>query len=213
MKYFYLPRRNGFADTQLMYTLGVIDARVRPFIFLVRRWAKEFKITRHGRGDCFTNFQLSFIALSFLQNLNEPVIPTFNDMIQMMNTCGTKTKEDFKNQFFMFNLNQIQFQSKNSSTVFELFCQFLEYYGTFDFSSSAITLATAGKMEKPTSTPLYLDNLFDSEKACGDNISRSELKTLQIMMQETLGELETINLKSDGTDEWGLLWLLTHLKK
>lgn len=188
-----------------MYTLGVLDPRVRPFIFLVRRWGREFKITRHGRGDRFTNFQLTYIALSFLQNLTEPVIPTYNEMLEMM-------KHKSKNPLFILDLNQIQFQSKNACSVFELFCQFLEYYRSFDFKNRAISLRKTGAIDKWIATPLILDNLFDNDLLIGDNISETELHTMKIMMDEALSEFDNINLEPDGSENWGLLGLLMHLK-
>lgn len=196
-----------------MYALGVIDPRVRPFIFLVRRWAREFKITKHGPNDRFTNFQLSYVALSFLQNLTEPVLPTFSEMLHMMKTArGDDKSFDPMKQFYFIDLDHIHFQSKNTSSLFELFCQFLDYYRTFDFSKYIITLNTRGKIGKKLTQPLQLQNLFDSEATCAHNISEQELNTLKIMMEETLGELEHISLKPDGSDEWGILGLLLHLK-
>lgn len=195
-----------------MYVLGVLDARVRPFIFLVRRWAREFKITRHGPGDRFTNFQLSYISLSFLQNLQEPVIPTVDDMIKMMSAYGTGEQIDLKDQLFIFDLNRIQFESKNTSSIFELFYQFLEYYQSYDFQNRMVTLQKKGIIPKPRLTPLYIENIFDTEATVGDNISESEITTLKIMMRETLDELDNLELEPNGSDEWGLLGLLLHLK-
>lgn len=205
--------RTGFSDVQLMYALGVIDPRVRPFIFLVRRWAREFKITKHGPNDRFTNFQLSYVALSFLQNLKEPVLPTFSEMLEMMQTAhGNEKSYDPMKQFYFINLDHILFQSKNTSSLFELFCQFMDYYRTFDFSKYVITLNTRSKIEKTHTNPLQLLNLFNSEASLANNISEQELNTLKIMMEETLGELEHIRLKPDGSDEWGILGLILHLK-
>lgn len=196
-----------------MYALGVIDPRVRPFIFLVRRWAREFKITKHGPNDRFTNFQLSYVALSFLQNLKEPVLPTFSEIVQMMkNGHGNDESYDPMKQFYFIDLDHIPFQSKNTSSIFELFCQFMDYYRTFDFSKYMITLNTRGKIAKTHTESLHLQNIFNSEATLAGNISESELRTLQIMMEETLDELEHISQKPDGSDEWGILGLILHLK-
>lgn len=196
-----------------MYALGVLDARVRPFVFLVRRWAKEFKLTRHGPGDSLTNFQISYMALSFLQNLKEPVVPTFNDMIRMMKVCGTQDLDDFSNKAFIFDFDQIRFKSNNTSSIFELFCQFLEYYEPFNFEKYMITLKTTGKVLKEEARSLHLENMFRREAAWGDNVSQFEINTMKIMIRETLEELNHINLEPGSVDgDWGLLGLLTHLK-
>lgn len=196
-----------------MYALGVIDPRVRPFIFLIRRWAREFKITKHGPNDRFTNFQLSYVALSFLQNLKEPVLPTFSEMLHMMKAAHRNDESyDPMKQFYFINLDHIHFQSKNTNSLFELFCQFMDYYRTFDFSKYVITLNARGKIEKTHAQPLQLQNLFNADTTIAENISEQELQTLKIMMEETLGELEHISLKPDGSDEWGILGLILHLK-
>lgn len=197
-----------------MYSLGILDPRVRPFVFLARRWAKEFKLTRHGPGDYFTNFQISYMALSFLQNVEEPVIPTFDNMIQAMNANGTDKFEDFSKKSFIFDMNHIRFQSKNTDSIFDLFLQFLEYYEAFDFEKNMLSLSRVGKIAKIDSRSLHLENMFRKEAVWGDNVSRFECNTLQIMIRETLDELSQINLEPGGEDtDWGLLGLLTHLKR
>lgn len=206
--------RDGFLATEIMYALGMLDSRVRPFVFLVRRWAKEFKLTRHGPGDSMTNFQISYMALSFLQNLNEPVLPTFSEMIHILESYGTEKFDDFSNKSFIFDLNKIRFQSKNTSTIFELFRQFLEYYLNFDFDEYMITLREVGNFRKnDKGRALYLDNMFRPTAAWGDNVSRFEIDTFKIMIREAIDEVDQITLEpQENDDEWGILGLLTHLK-
>lgn len=192
----------------------MLDSRVRPFVFLVRRWAKEFKLTRHGPGDSMTNFQISYMALSFLQNVAEPVIPTFNDMIHILESYGTDKFDDFSNKSFIFDLNKIRYHSKNTSTIFELFRQFLEYYQDFDFDQYMITLREVGKFPKnDIGKALYLENMFRPAAVWGDNVSRFEIDTFKIMVREAIDEVDHINLEpQENDDEWGILGLLTHLK-
>lgn len=191
----------------------MLDSRVRPFVFLVRRWAKEFKLTRHGPGDSMTNFQISYMALSFLQNVAEPVIPTFDDMIHTLESYGTEKFDDFSNKSFIFDLNKIRFQSKNTSTIFELFRQFLEYYQDYDFDRYIITLRQVGKFPKKDARALYLENMFRPSAVWGDNVSRFEIDTVKVMIREAIDEIDHINLEpQENDDEWGILGLLTHLK-
>lgn len=206
--------RDGFLATELMYTLGVLDARVRPFVFLARRWAKEFKLTRHGPGESLTNFQISYMALSFLANLKEPVIPTFIDLIEMLNVrIETEKSIDYSNKAFLFDLSQIRFQSKNTSTIFQLFYQFLEYYESYDFTKYMVTLETTELIQKPEARPLHLENMFRKEGVWGDNVSQFEINTMKVMIREALDELNLIDLEPGGADgDWGLLGILSHLK-
>ncbi|XP_031637341.1 poly(A) RNA polymerase, mitochondrial-like [Contarinia nasturtii] len=202
----------GFHITEYMYTMGLMDHRIRPFIFLVRQWAKEFGLTNKRRYS-ITNFQLSYMCLSFLQQLKEPLIPTFEDVKLQMNKNQSENFTINKNNEFIFDFDRFKFETKNKSTVLELFIQFLEYFGTFDFSKYMVTVKTIEKTPKPAADPLYLENVFDSTNPWGLNVSQAEISTLQIMIQESLQELEQCSLTpSDNHHNWGLLEILSKLK-
>lgn len=153
------------------------------------------------------------MALSFLQNVKEPVIPTFDEMIQMLETDRMGKTYDFSKETFIFDLDKIQFRSKNTCTIFDLFCQFLEYYETFDFEKNMLTLRKVGQIPKKDRRPLHLENMFNVVSVWGDNVSQFEVQTMKIMIGETLSEIEQIDLEPGSSDgDWGLLALLTHLK-
>lgn len=192
-----------------MYAMGLIDARVRPFVFMVRRWAKEFEVTRYTSRDNFTNFQLSYMCLSFLQQLKEPVIPTFEEVMRQIGNSEAKSIE--KGAFI--NFDQFQYKSKNTDTVLELFQQFLEYYESYDFSTLMVTVRTLDRLPKPEPSPLYLENVFDMNNPWGGNVSDAETSTFKIMIRQTLQELEQCATKPTGDNEdWGLLEIISKLK-
>lgn len=196
-----------------MYTMGMLDRRIRPFIFMVRRWAKEFEVTRYTARDNFTNFQLSYMCLTFLQQLKEPVIPTFEDVIRQMHRTKSKESANTSNDIFMFDCDRIQFETKNSDSVLDLFRQFLDYYETFDFSKHMISLRSIEKRPKPDPSPLYLENVFDSTHPWGGNVSDAETSTLKIMIRQTQEELEQCSTKpGDQNQDWGLLEIISKMK-
>lgn len=196
-----------------MYAMGMLDARVRPFIFMVRRWAKEFEVTRYTARDNFTNFQLSYMCLSFLQQLKEPVIPTFEGIMRQIGDNESKNVGNIVKEAFIFNFDQFQFKSKNTDTVLDLFKQFLVYFEAYDFSKYMITVRTTEMIPKPDPTPVYLENVFDSSNPWGGNVSDAETSTLKIMIRETLQELEQCSTKpSDKDANWGLLEIISKLK-
>lgn len=210
-----------------MYAMGLLDPRIRPFIFMVRAWAREFEVSRFNIRETFTNFQLTYMCLTFLQQLKEPLIPTFNDVIHQISESESKSVDDIIKETFIFNFYRFRFRTKNSSTILELFKQFLEYYEAYDMSAYMITLRTIDKVPKPdplplTTTenapqpeaqPLYLENVFQPEKPWGGNVSDAECSTMKIMIRKTLQDLEQYAVKpTDVSQDWGLLEIISKLK-
>lgn len=202
--------RDGFYATELMYIFANLDKRVQPFIFTVRRWAKEFKITKSNFGDNFTNFQFTYMALYFLQNLDEPILPVFDDLIEK---SQSKDANKSVKSTFLHGLYEMPFQSKNKSSLTELFIQFLEFYESFDFSNRMISLKTRKVQSKTDPSPLVLENVFVPNASWGHNVSEYECNTLKIMIRETFSELEDCNTQPiDKNQRWGLLELFSNIK-
>lgn len=196
-----------------MYAMGLLDPRIRPFIFMVRRWAKEFEITRYNARDNFTNFQLTYMCLTFLQQLKEPLVPTFEDVMRQIGNSESKSIGNIVKDSFIFNFDRFQFKTKNTNTVLELFVQFLEFYESFDFDTHIITVRSTDKIPKPEPSPLYLENVFDANNFWGGNVSGAECSTLKIMIREALEELQQCASKpTDKDKDWGLLEIISKLK-
>lgn len=195
-----------------MYTFGKLDPRVKPFTFLTRIWEKEFKERQFKSRENLTNFQLTYMALSFLQNLNEPVLPTYNEIVEQLTNNDAKQLRDLLNQDFMFDVSRIQFKSKNTSSVYELFKQFLEYYTNFDFTEHMITLKTTEKISKIEPYPLYLENIFVENGVWGDSVSEFECNYFKLKTNEALKELQHSQKKAGNDEAWGLLKVLPLLK-
>lgn len=196
-----------------MYTMGLLDPRIRPFIFMVRRWAKEFDVTCYNRRETLTNFQLTYMCLAFLQQLKEPLTPTFDEVMRQISESESKSSDIITKEMFILKFDRLKFKTKNESTVLELFKQFLEYYEAYDMSKYMITLRTAENIPKTDPSPLHLENIFDPKNSWGGNVSDAECSTMKIMIRETLDELEQCTMtKSDSTQNWGLLEIISKLK-
>lgn len=194
-----------------MYTFGAFDDRVKPFVFLVRAWETEFKERAFKSREYFTNFQLTYMALSFLQQVKEPVLPTYNEILKQLGLNDTDLIDNLSDKDFFFDLSRIQFKSKNTSTVPELFCQFLEYYSNFNFAENMITLKTTEILPKVEEWPLYLDNVFVKNAGWGDTVTKFECDYFRLKSVEALNEL----IKSEhrtGDEAWGLLKIMPLLK-
>lgn len=195
-----------------MYSLGLLDPRIRPFIFMVRRWAKEFELTRHNGRANITNFQLSYMCLCFLQQLKEPLVPTFGEVMHQMCTNESKDDSNIVKSAFIFDSDKFQFKTKNTNTVLELFIQFLEYYEAFDFKKHMVTIRTVDKISKTEISPLMLENVYDTTTSWGGNVSESECATMKIMMREAIHEMEQCSTKPTINQDWGLLEIMSKIK-
>ncbi|XP_031617119.1 poly(A) RNA polymerase, mitochondrial-like [Contarinia nasturtii] len=209
-----IDNTDGLPMTEYIYTMGLMDPRISPFIFLVRWWAREFQVTRKYR-DNFTNFQLTYMCLSFLKQLKDPLIPTFDDLLQQLGIDESESINNLNKSFIGFDCDRIDFKTENTSTVLELFIQFLEYFESFDFDTQTITLRTTGIIPKPETVSVFLENVLNpsSTNSFAEGVSRRERDAMQIVMRDTLEELQQCNTKPTGTQQnWGLLEILRQLK-
>lgn len=194
-----------------MYTFGTLDPRVRPFVFLCRTWEKEFKERQFNSREFLTNFQLTYMALSFLQHLKDPVLPTYDQIMEQLTGNNPEQANALVNKDFMFDRNCIQFKSNNVSTVHELFCQFLEYYSEFNFAENMISLRTTEKLSKVEEWPLCLDNVFVKDAAWGDTVTEFECSYFKLKAKEALNELNQSQQRTND-EPWGLLKAMPLLK-
>lgn len=190
--------RSGFYATNILYEFSIIDPRIQPLVFLIRRWASEFDITKSRTTDTFTNFHLTFMALSFLQQLPQPVLPTLNEL-------------PFENGKYIFDRDRISFTITNTSTILDLFKQFLEHYIEFDESKYTLSLISRDLCPKNDPSALSLQNVYEPSESWGGNVSTGEYDTLRIMARETLAEMQNHRQSKVNDERWGLLELLTHL--
>ena len=71
---------SGYHMSELLYMYGELDNRVRPFVSVIRYWAKEHGLVVEQRPTpFFTNFTLTLMAIFFLQNRYK-MLPPFNDL-------------------------------------------------------------------------------------------------------------------------------------
>lgn len=158
---------------------GEMDSRVRPLVFAVRQWAKEMNLARKKPGS-FTNFHITCLVLSFLQHLNEPILPTVNELMKQARPEDVRRTEDNQNYTFIRDLEKVHFHTKNTSSLEELFLEFLEYYGKFDMQTYMITLGSTKKIRKFEPSPLHIVNPFETEQNWGRNVTHDECAVFKI---------------------------------
>lgn len=192
-----------------MYVLGLLDARVRPFIFLIQRWVHEHSLSPLGK-DKLSSTHVTYMALSFLQKLPEPVLPTVDEIYNQLNISN----EDRLYQ--PINLAQIDFHSNNTSSLAELFQQFLVHYISYDLEKYMISLLTTDKIPRANAedSTICLQNIFVPNDNLSENIDIDQLHTFLGAIQKALNELPYCKSKSSENHRnhpWGLLRLFKHL--
>lgn len=189
-----------------MYVLGLLDARVRPFIFLIQRWVHEHSLSPLGK-DKLSTTHVTYMALSFLQQLPAPVLPTVDEIYNQLNI------NDADRLYKPIDLAQIKFHSNNTSSVIELFQAFLVHYLSYDMEKYMISLRTTEKIPRPDAveTTICLQNIFVPNDSLSENIDIDQLHTFLSAIQNTLNEFAFCKSKSVNDRRWGLLKLFKHL--
>lgn len=189
-----------------MYVLGLLDPRIRPFIFLIQQWVFAHSLSPLGK-DKLSTTHISYMALSFLQQLPDPVLPTVAEIYKQLKI------NDSNRLYQPIDLAQINFQSKNNSSVAELFDQFLLHYISFDLESNIISLRTTEKIPKASGeeSTICLENVFRINENLSENIDVDQLHSLLSSIQNTLNDWPQCQEKSTDGKPWGLLKLFSHL--
>lgn len=181
-------------------------------MFLVRRWAQEIQLTSKTRTNSITNFQITCLVLSFLQQLPEPILPTVSELVAKARKTDVRLSDENRNYTFLRDLDEIQFKTQNKSSLENLFVQFLEFYATFDFSKHLISLNSKKPIRKIEQYPLQIANPFELEQNWSRNVSSEECIAFKMHAQETYAELSDVVLVgSESSPRWGLLSIFPNL--
>lgn len=142
------------------------------------------------------------MAISFLIQLKEPVLPTLEDL----------HGESSENSPFLFDLDRITFKTKNTDSIIDLFMQFLQFYEKFDMKKYLVTVRSHDAIERSEPSSAHLENVFEPESPWGINISSNECHALRIMCSEALGELDQFREKEINQKGWCITEFLTQVE-
>lgn len=211
--HFSFSNRTGFYISELFHIFGEIDERVRPLVFLVRRWAQEVQLTSKTRTNSITNFQITCLVLSFLQQLSDPIIPTVPELVSKARKSDVRYSDDSRSYTFLRDINEIEFRTQNTSSLEQLFVQFLEFYGTFNFMKHLVSLTSKKPIQKIEPSPLQIANPFEMEQNWSPNVSIDECAAFKMHAQDTFADLMDIgSVTKPNQDRWGLLSIFPHLR-
>lgn len=133
----------GIRNTFLLRTYAQIESRVRPLVLVVKRWASHHGINDASRGT-LSSYSLVLMVLHYLQTLPEPVLPSLQ-----------KDYPECFNPSMQLHLVHLaprhipKYQSKNSTSLGDLFVGFLKYFATeFDCTDKIVSVRTGEAMQR-----------------------------------------------------------------
>lgn len=176
--------RDGCCMSELIYSFGEIDARVRPLMLFVRWWAKIVGITNSIPGERLSSFGLASLVIFFLQQLDQPILPSARD------------------------LQKQQFQTKNVNTLSELLLEFFHFYRSFNFHECALAIYTATLVEKPGRAAIYVINPIDGHRNITKVVTPIQRDFFQTTVCDAYSKLgKAISRKRESKSYWGILTL------
>lgn len=149
--------------SEIFHTFGELDERVRPLVFFIRTWAREFEIIQPYPSLSLSNFMLTCMVIFFLQTRPKPILPPSDTFVTRKGTSNESLN------YITNGKSMSNFQSENTSTLSELLADFFEYYSKFNYTTDAISMTNGAIRANIASDSIYIYNPLDS----GVNISRN----------------------------------------
>uniref|UniRef100_A0A2K5DW82 Uncharacterized protein n=1 Tax=Aotus nancymaae TaxID=37293 RepID=A0A2K5DW82_AOTNA len=178
--------RIALTSSELLYIYGALDSRARALVFTVRCWARAHSLTSSILGAWITNFSLTMMVIFFLQTRSPPILPTL-DSLQALADAEDKCITEGNNCTFVRDLNRIK-PSENTETNIR-----------------------GREQNKPDSSPLYIQNPFETSLNTSKTVNQSQLQKSVDLAQESTWILQQEDLDGpsiSGNQPWGLIALL-----
>ncbi|XP_052584163.1 poly(A) RNA polymerase, mitochondrial isoform X1 [Peromyscus californicus insignis] len=206
-----LTANNSIAlkSSELLYIYGSLDSRVRALVFTVRCWARAHSLTSSIPGAWITNFSLTVMVIFFLQRRSPPILPTL-DSLKSLAGAEDRCILDGNNCTFIRDVYKIK-PSRNTETLELLLKEFFEYFGNFAFNKNSINIRQGREQNKPDSSPLYIQNPFETSLNISKNVSQSQLQKFVDLARDSAWILEQEDKgqpSPSSKQPWGLAALL-----
>ncbi|KAM6153377.1 poly(A) RNA polymerase, mitochondrial [Erethizon dorsatum] len=201
--------RIALKSSELLYIYGTLDARVRALVCSVRCWARVHSLTSSIPGAWITNFSLTMMVIFFLQKRSPPILPTL-DTLRTLADAEDKCVIEGNNCTFIRDLNKIK-PSENTETLELLLKEFFEYFGNFAFNKNSINIRQGREQNKPDSSPLHIQNPFETSLNISKNVNQSQLQRFVELARESAWVLQQEDAdppSPSSKQPWGLAALL-----
>lgn len=194
--------------SELLYTFGCVDWRVRPLVFTVKHWAAAVNLTNSIPGRWITNFALTLLVIFYLQQVK--ILPTIDILKQRARSVDKRISDDGINCTFLRDVSSVQTNPvPEVSTLASLLLGFFQYYATFDFGSKAVALGPGIPIPKQDYSPLYIMNPLEQHLNVSKNVSLEETERLKVELRNAAWNLESMSHgpSSGKKGYWGLVEL------
>ncbi|XP_058914321.1 poly(A) RNA polymerase, mitochondrial [Kogia breviceps] len=201
--------RIALKSSELLYIYGALDSRVRALVSSIRCWARAHSLTSSIPGAWITNFSLTVMVIFFLQRRSPPILPTL-DYLKTLADAEDKCIIEGHNCTFVRDFNRIK-PSGNAETLELLLKEFFEYFGNFAFNKNSINIRQGREQNKPESSPLHIQNPFETSLNISKNVSQSQLQKFIDLARESawiLHQEDKDRLPPSNNQPWGLAALL-----
>ncbi|XP_067561619.1 poly(A) RNA polymerase, mitochondrial isoform X1 [Pseudorca crassidens] len=201
--------RIALKSSELLYMYGALDSRVRALVFSIRCWARAHSLTSSIPGAWITNFSLTVMVIFFLQRRSPPILPTL-DYLKTLADAEDKCIIEGHNCTFVRDFSRIK-PSGNAETLELLLKEFFEYFGNFAFNKNSINIRQGREQNKPESSPLHIQNPFETSLNISKNVSQSQLQKFVDLARESawiLHQEDKDRLSPSNNQPWGLAALL-----
>lgn len=196
--------------SEFLWLMSVIDDRVKPLVFTIRKWASSVGLTNSSPGRWITNFSLTLLVLGFLQRplTSSPVLPTLNTLVKQATPKDVFITEEGINCTFLRNADRLNFKKQNVVDLKDLLKDFFEYYSQFDFTSKAVCLNEGIPITKPEHSALYIVNPLERGLNVSKNVSLEELDRFVMEVRNAAWCLES--QENNHSNSWGILSLFNN---
>lgn len=192
--------------SELLYMLGQIDDRVRVLAIFVKEWAEANDITNLSPGHWFTNFSLTCLVVFFLQQLEQPILPPINQIINAARPEDIRTCNDGTNCTFLRDLSLLQFETANKSSLETLLKEFFEFYAKLNFDEYSLSLNEGQLIEKKTLHAVHIINPLQNELNVCKNVNSIQL--LEFKQKASIASTSLKTTARNGSKDWGIVSLL-----
>lgn len=151
--------------SEILYTFGKIDVRVRPLVFYIRAWAKEFDIIQSYPSFGVSNFMLTCLVIAFLQTIQKPILPPSDDFILL---------HEVDDAIHVTDVSKLNFKTENTSTLAELVLEFFDFYSSFNFNKDALSISAGRIKANISSDSMFVYNPLDISLNVTRNVSDLE---------------------------------------
>lgn len=148
-------------NTRLVQDYSMIDERMRPLVYVVKRWAKRRKINEPAQGT-LSSYAYINLVISFLQSRSPPILPCLQELSNGKQVIdGTELGDDmddvmvdgFNCKYYNDMSKLIGFGSKNKESLGALVFHFFQTYAReFSFMNEVVSIRNGSPVQKTSKT-------------------------------------------------------------